>query len=76
MTANSLARPRGWLRPSQDTQVGMRRFVAQFGERLAVDHFGICRATIARIAGGLAVQAVTLRAVEDGLSTAPYEDAR
>jgi hypothetical protein len=65
----STPRPRGYLRPSPTTQVGVREFVARYGEAVAFDHFGVSRGTIARCAAGLTVQGATLRAIEEGLAT-------
>jgi hypothetical protein len=65
----SAPRPRGFLRPSQSTQIAVREFVARYGEKVADEHFGVTRETIARAAAGFTVQGATLRAIEEGLAT-------
>jgi hypothetical protein len=66
--ASSL-RPRGYVRPPQSIQIGVREFVARHGETVASDHFGVDRKTVARCAAGFTLQGAVLRAFQEGLST-------
>jgi DNA-directed RNA polymerase specialized sigma24 family protein len=68
-TQHSTPRPRGYIRPPQATQIGVREFIARHGESIAFAHFGVARGTIARCAAGLTIQGATLRAIEEGLRT-------
>ncbi len=74
----STPRPRGFVRPSPETQASVRAFIARHGEAVAYEHLGVARATIARCAAGFTVQGATLRAIEEGLATpvAGLEPAR
>lgn len=65
----SMPRPRGYLRPSPEIQIGMREFLARYGEVVAYHHFGVSRTTIARCAAGLTLQGSTLRSIMEGLAT-------
>jgi hypothetical protein len=59
------------LRPSPETQIAVREFVARHGANAAGQHFGIHPATVARVGAGMVVQGCVLRAVEEGLRTPP-----
>lgn len=61
-------RPRGYVKPPAAVQVGVRDFIARHGEKVAFDHFGLARATIARAGAGFVLQGSVLRAIEEGLA--------
>lgn len=63
-------RPVGHVPVPSDVSQAVRRFIAQHGERAAVEFFGLSRMTIARVAAGLVVQGGTLLALRDGLARA------
>ena len=50
--------------------VAVRNFLARYGEKAAVEHFGLSRISVARAAAGLVVQGSTLFAIEYGLARA------
>jgi hypothetical protein len=48
----------------------IRAYLARYGEPRAMAHFGLSRIAIVRAAAGLAVQAGTMRLLQDGLARA------
>ena len=63
-------RPVGYTAVPADVANGIKRFIAQHGERAAVVHFGLSRTSLARVAAGLTVQGGTLFVARDGLARA------